>query len=60
MKYDDIFPKPLEEMTDEELHAMAEKLRKEQKYPTMRKAQAKKNDEVTSLINKYITKEDKK
>jgi len=47
-------------MTDEELQAMAEQLRKEEKYPTMRNAKAKKNDEVTALIKKYITKEDKK
>jgi len=60
MKYDDIFPKPLEEMSDDELQAMSEKLRKEQKYPTMTKAANKKQDEITKVINKYITKENVK
>ncbi len=60
MKYEDIFPKPLKEMTDDELQEMAEKLRKQQKYPAMQKAKAKKEDEITKIINKYVTKENKK
>lgn len=60
MKYEDIFPKPLKKMTDDELQAMAERLRKEQKYPAMQRAKNKKEDEITKVINKYVTKENKK
>jgi hypothetical protein len=60
MKYEDFFPKPLEEMTEEELHQLAEKLRKERKYPAMTKAKDKKADQIDKLINKYITKHNAK
>ena len=60
MQYDDLFPKPLEEMTNEELTELAVELRKKQKYPSMQKASDKKKDEVAKLINKFTSKVAKK
>ena len=60
MQYDDLFPKPLEEMTDEELINLGIELRKKQKYPAMQKAADKKKDKVSKLINKFTSKVDKK
>ena len=60
MQYDDLFPKPLIEMSDQELEELAVELRKKQKYPAMQKAADKKSDEVAKLINKFTSKVDKK
>jgi len=60
MNYDDMFPKPLEEMTDEELKETALQLKKEQKYPAITKAKDKTTDKITKMMNKISSKVDKK
>lgn len=53
MDYSDIFDKPLEEYTNEELQQMRDKFRKERKYPSITKAKNTKTDKVQQLIDKH-------
>ncbi len=60
MQYDDLFKKPLEEMSDDELADLALELKKKQKYPAIQKSQDKKKDAVADLVNKFVSKVGKK
>jgi hypothetical protein len=56
MQYDDLFPKPLDEMTDAEVEALSLELKKKRKYPAIQKSADKKSDDVAKLINKFTSK----
>ena len=56
MQYDDLFPKPLDEMTDAEIEALSLELKKKRKYPAIQKSADKKSDAVAKLINKFTSK----
>ena len=60
MNWEDIFNKPLEEVSDAELIEKAQELRVRRKYPSVDKAKDNKKDEMQKLIDKAIIQRTKK
>lgn len=54
VKFEELFNKPLAEVSDEELLAKAQELRTRRKYPSVDKAANKKKDKVNDLINSIL------
>ena len=59
VNFEELFGKPIEEVTDEELLEKAQELRTRRKYPSVDKAKGKKADKVEDLISGIIVQAEK-
>jgi hypothetical protein len=50
VNFEELFGKPLEEVSDDELLAKAQELRTRRKYPSVEKAENKRKDSINDLI----------
>jgi len=54
VNFEEMFGKPIQDVTDDELMAKAQELRTRRKYPSVDKAKDKKTDKLNDLINSVL------